>query len=131
MMEAMDANVGRLIDYLRAHHLAENTIFVITSDNGPEPTDPIHKNGFTQWMQLHGYTRRISNLGEIHSYNFIGPEWASAAASPGDLFKFYAGDGGIHVPLIVAGPGVARARINARAFVTDIAPAPAESAQCR
>jgi arylsulfatase/uncharacterized sulfatase len=122
MMEAMDANVGRFIEYLRAHGLAGNTLFVVTSDNGPEPSDPIHENGFTQWMALHGYTRQVANLGEIHSYNFIGPEWANAAASPGDLFKFYAGDGGIHVPLIIAGPGIAQARINARAFVTDIVP---------
>jgi arylsulfatase/uncharacterized sulfatase len=122
MLEAMDANLGRLIAYLQSRGLAENTIFVVTSDNGPEPSDPIHETGFTQWMGVHGYTRQISNLGEIHSYNFIGPEWASAAASPGDLFKFYAGDGGIHVPLIVAGPGVRAGRVNARAFVTDITP---------
>jgi arylsulfatase/uncharacterized sulfatase len=122
MLEAMDANVGRFIDYLRAHNQADNTIFVVTSDNGPEPSDPMRENGFAQWMTLHNYTRQVSNLGEIHSYNFIGPEWASAAASPGDLFKFYAGDGGIHVPLIVAGPGIPAERINARAFVTDITP---------
>jgi arylsulfatase/uncharacterized sulfatase len=122
MLEAMDANVGRFIDYLRAHRLADNTIFVVTSDNGPEPSDPIHETGFTQWMAVHGYTRQISNLGEIHSYNFIGPQWATAAASPGDLFKFYAGDGGIHAPLIIAGPGIPAERVNARAFVTDITP---------
>ena len=122
MLEAMDANLGRLIAYVEASGLALNTIFVVTSDNGPEPSDPIHETGFTQWMEAHGYTRQIGNLGEIHSYNFIGPQWASAAASPGDLFKFYAAEGGIHAPLIVAGPGVAAGRVNARAFVTDIAP---------
>ncbi len=122
MLEAMDANLGRLIAYLDARGLGENTIFVVTSDNGPEPSDPIHETGFTQWMAVHNYTRRIDNLGEIHSYNFIGPQWASGAASPGDLFKFYAGDGGIHVPLIVTGPGVRAGRVDARAFVTDIAP---------
>lgn len=122
MFEAMDSNVGRFIAYLRAHNMADNTIFVVTSDNGPEPSNPIGEAGFTQWMQVHGYTRDVANLGEIHSYNFIGPAWASAAASPGDLFKFYAGDGGIHVPLIMAGPGIARGRVNARAFVTDITP---------
>lgn len=122
MLEAMDDNVGRFIAYLQSRGVADNTIFVVTSDNGPEPSDPIHETGFTQWMAVHGYTREVNNLGEAHSYNFIGPEWASAAASPGDLFKFYAGDGGIHVPLIVAGPGVRPGRIDARAFVTDITP---------
>ncbi len=122
MLEAMDANLGRLIAYLQSRGLAENTIFLVTSDNGPEPSDPVSETGFTQWMAAHGYTRQVSNLGEIHSYNFIGPEWASAAASPGDLFKFYAAEGGIHAPLIVAGPGVRQARVDARAFVTDITP---------
>jgi arylsulfatase/uncharacterized sulfatase len=122
MLEAMDDNVGRLIAYLQSRGLADNTIFVVTSDNGPEPSDPIHEAGFTQWMAVHGYTRNVDTLGERHSYNFIGPEWASAAASPGDLFKFYAAEGGVHVPLIIAGPGVNAGRIDARAFVTDITP---------
>ena len=36
--------------------------------------------------------------------------------------KFTAGEGGLHVPLIIAGPNVAQQRVNARAFVTDITP---------
>jgi len=122
MLEAMDDNVGRLIAYLQSRGLADNTIFVVTSDNGPEPSDPIHEAGFTQWMAVHGYTRNVDNLGERHSYNFIGPQWAAAAASPGELFKFYAAEGGVHVPLIMAGPGINAARVDARAFVTDITP---------
>lgn len=122
MLEAMDFNVGRLISYLRSRGLADNTIFVVTSDNGPEPSDPIHERGFTQWMAVQGYNRNLATLGEKHSYNFIGPEWASAAASPGALFKFYASEGGVHVPLIMAGPGINAGRVDARAFVTDIAP---------
>ena len=51
----------------------------------------------------------------------IGPEWANATAT-GSLYKFTAGEGGLHVPLIIAGPGVTQQRIDARAFVTDIAP---------
>jgi arylsulfatase A-like enzyme len=122
MLEAMDAQIGRLISYLQERGLAENTIFVVTSDNGPEPSNPLAETGFSFWMNTHGYTRRVEDLGERRSYVFIGPEFASATASPGALFKFYTSEGGVHVPLIVAGPGVQPARIDARAFVTDIAP---------
>ncbi|MEZ5994689.1 MAG: arylsulfatase [Hyphomonadaceae bacterium] len=121
MLEAMDHHIGRLIAYLQSRGLAENTLFVVTSDNGPEPSNPLHERGFAQWMQIQGYTRRLENLGERRSYVFIGPEWANATAT-GALFKFYASEGGLHVPLIMAGPGIARQRVNARAFVVDVAP---------
>jgi arylsulfatase A-like enzyme len=121
MLESMDANVGRFIAYLQSRGLAENTIFVVTSDNGPEPSNPMTEPDFIRWMQLTGYTRRLDNLGERGSWVMIGPEWANATAT-GSLYKFTAGEGGVHVPLIIAGPGVAQQRIDSRAFVTDIAP---------
>lgn len=128
MLEAMDHHIGRLIAYLQSRGLADNTIFVVTSDNGPEPSNPLHERGFEQWMAVQGYTHRLEDLGERRSYGFIGPEFASATAAPGALFKFYTAEGGVHVPLIVAGPGVQPARIDARAFVTDIAPTMLERA---
>ena len=36
MLEAMDVHIGRLIAHLEEIGAYENTIFVITSDNGPE-----------------------------------------------------------------------------------------------
>jgi arylsulfatase/uncharacterized sulfatase len=122
MLEAMDDQIGRLIAYLEGRGALENTIFIVTSDNGPEPSNPLHERGFPQWMALQGYTRDLANLGERRSYVFIGPEFASATAAPGALFKFYTTEGGVHAPLIVAGPEVQPARVEARAFVTDIAP---------
>jgi len=49
---------------------------------------------------------------------------ASAAASPLAYYKFFAHDGGMRVPLIISGPGIAAGgRISdAFAYVTDIAP---------
>jgi arylsulfatase/uncharacterized sulfatase len=122
MLESMDHQIGRLIEYLQRRGLAENTIFVITSDNGPEPSNPLPERGFTQWMAVNGYTRQLENLGERRSYVFIGPEFATATAAPGALFKFYTTEGGVHVPLIMAGPGIQAGRVNERAFVTDITP---------
>lgn len=122
MLESMDAHIGRLIAYLEARGLADNTIFIVTSDNGPEPSNPMVEEDFVRWMQLRGgYTRRLQDLGERGSFVFIGPEWANAT-SAGALYKFTTGEGGLRVPLVMAGPGIAPQRVDARAFVTDIAP---------
>ncbi|MBY0567707.1 MAG: arylsulfatase [Hyphomonadaceae bacterium] len=121
MLESMDQHIGRFIAYLESRGLAENTIFVVTSDNGPEPSNPIVEPDFVRWMSLTGYSRRLDNLGERGSFVFIGPEWANATAG-GSLYKFTAGEGGLRVPFIMAGPGIAQQRVDARAFVMDVAP---------
>lgn len=123
MLEAMDHHLGRFVDHLAETGALANTLFVITSDNGPEFNDPISSPGMGLWMWLHGYHHDLDGLGERGSLAFIGPEWASAAASPLKLFKFYASEGGLRVPLIISGPGVAALGfVPAEAFVTDIAP---------
>jgi len=123
MLEAMDHHIGRLIAYLEAKGEFEKTVFIITSDNGPEPSNPVAEPGFTVWMRLHGYSRTFETLGEKGSFVFIGPEWASAAASPSALFKFYVGEGGLRVPLIFSGPSLdGRRWVHALSFVTDVTP---------
>lgn len=106
MLEAMDYHLGRLIAHLRETGAYENTIFIVTSDNGPEAGSPLDTANGALSLWLTGYTAETENLGERGSFGFIGPEWASAAASPHALFKFHANEGGTRVPLIVAGPGV-------------------------
>ncbi|WOF72972.1 arylsulfatase [Parvibaculaceae bacterium PLY_AMNH_Bact1] len=123
MLEAMDFHIGRLIAHLEASGELENTLFVVTSDNGPEASAIVELPGFGLWMALNGYHYDVERLGEKGSMGFIGPEWAHAAAAPSDLFKFYAAEGGIRVPLIVSGAGVApQAPIPSMAMVTDITP---------
>lgn len=123
MLEAMDLAIGRLIESLKQNGSFENTVFVITSDNGPEFNDPVHQQYMNIWMAMNGYDHKTERLGEKGSLAYIGPEWAAAAASPGNLFKFFTSEGGIRVPLIISGPGVeARGFSQALSFVTDIAP---------
>jgi len=122
MLEAMDAEFGRLIEYLRATGEFENTVFVVTSDNGPEAGDPVAPP-LERWLRWQGYTWDLETLGERGSYVAIGPEWAQAAAGPSNLFKFHAGDGGLRVPLIFSGPGVPEAtRVDAFTVMTDVTP---------
>lgn len=123
MLEAMDFHIGRLVDYLKETGQFENTVFIVMSDNGPEPGDPTATFGFNQWLWSVGYSRDIETLGEKGSYAFIGPEFASAAASPGAFFKLHTGEGGLRVPLILSGAHVVReGATGAFSFIKDIAP---------
>lgn len=123
MIEAMDHHIGRLMDHIASRGDLANTIFVVTSDNGPEPSDPVHEPWMDIWMALNGYNWNLEGMGERGSLGFIGPEWAAAISAPGSLYKFYASDGGLRVPMIIAGPGVpAGERHAGLTFVTDIAP---------
>ena len=126
MLEAMDFHIGRLIGYLKQRGAYENTIFVVTSDNGPEGGELRHgENAILDvWLRSEGYTEtRIEKLGGPDTMVSIGPEWASAAASPSHLYKFHGADGALRVPLIMSGPGLpAGARIGARSIMPDLMP---------
>jgi arylsulfatase A-like enzyme len=123
MLESMDSHIGRFVEYLDGRGELDNTLFIVTSDNGPEPSYPLDISGMKTWMSFNGYNHRLGNLGEKGSMVAIGPEWASASASPLNMFKFYAAEGGIRVPLIIAGPNIESQNWQpAMVMVTDIAP---------
>jgi len=123
MLEAMDFHIGRYMTYLSEKGKLENTVFIITSDNGPEASDPTLVAGMDLWLKLVGYNRDYETLGEKKSWNFIGPEFASAVASPNSFFKFYAGEGGLRVPLIISGANIPKGqKKDAFSFVTDVTP---------
>jgi len=122
MLEAMDHHVGRFVAHLKQTGEYDNTIFFVLSDNGPEPSDPLATRGFARWLWWVGYSRDLDRLGEKGTFAFIGPEFASANAAPGSFFKFHAGEGGLRVPLVVAGEGVTPGTLHGFGFITDIAP---------
>ncbi|MFT7044342.1 MAG: arylsulfatase A-like enzyme [Candidatus Azotimanducaceae bacterium] len=136
MIEAMDFHIGRLIEHLKATGQFDNTVFVFTSDNGAEPSNPLDLDNnplggrlFRHWLQNTGYSTQYETLGEQGSYNVIGPSFASAAVSPLSFYKFFNGEGGMRVPLIIAGPAVSSRQANlggpiskAFTFVTDLVP---------
>lgn len=106
MAEAMDFQVGRLVTYLRETGQFDNTVFMFLSDNGAEASDPYKVLSAKLWLKLY-YSSDIKDLGARGAYSIIGPSWASAAASPLSTYKFYSGEGGIRVPLIISGvPGM-------------------------
>ena len=124
MIDAMDHAIGRLVNDLKARGEFDNTIFFITSDNGPEFNEPAMTPLFRFWMSRNGYTSETETLGEKGTIAHIGPEWASAASSPGSLFKFFSTEGGLRVPMIISGPGVIQRSgfDSSSVFVTDVVP---------
>jgi arylsulfatase/uncharacterized sulfatase len=126
MVEAMDYHLGRLVDYLKERDQYDNTIIIFTSDNGAEASGPADPESFMgrRGPQALGYHTDYERLGLKGSYNTISPSFASAAVGPLAYYKFYAGEGGMRVPLIVAGADLPiQGGINhAFSFVTDITP---------
>ena len=126
MVEAMDHHLGRLFDHLKSVGEYDNTLIIFTSDNGAEASGSADPSSFAarQGPTSVGYNIDYESLGLKGSYNTISPSFASAAASPLSLFKFYAGEGGMRVPLILSGPSVTKpGEINhSFSFVTDITP---------
>ncbi len=127
MVDAMDHHIGRLIAYLKETGQYDNTIFIFTSDNGSEPSGADRvpsaiSNAIMKRSQ--GYTGEYETLGLKGSMNSMGPSFASASASPLSFYKFYAGEGGMRVPLIISGKGISRDAAWQRSFsyVTDITP---------
>ena len=126
MVAAMDFHIGRLIEHLKATGQYDNTLFIFTSDNGTEvsgATDPSRVQAQVL-IRNQGYTSEYETLGLKGSFNSISPSFASASASPLAFYKFYAGEGGLRVPLIIAGQSVLnKGELNhALSHVTDITP---------
>ena len=126
MVDAMDHHLGRLVQHLKDIGEYDNTIFIFSSDNGAEASggDNVRNPLMRLSLYMNDYTNDYDTLGEKGSFNSIGPSFASAAVGPLAYYKFYVGEGGMRVPLIISGePLPAKDQwTSAFAWVTDITP---------
>ena len=125
MIEAMDAHIGRLVTYLKQTGQIENTVFIFTSDNGAEGSGAQDPFTFATQRTVAslGYNTDYATLGLKGSYNTINPGFTSAAVSPLSFYKFYVGEGGLRVPLVISGLplGEVIKQTPAFAWATDVA----------
>jgi arylsulfatase/uncharacterized sulfatase len=127
MIDVMDHHIGRLVTYLKDTGQYDNTVFIFTSDNGPEGSEALTglRGVYLRlWFATHDYNIDYETLGTRGSFVDIGPSFGNAAASPLAYYKFFAHEGGMRVPMIIAGSVVASAGSisNAFTYVTDLAP---------
>ncbi|MFW1737225.1 arylsulfatase [Acinetobacter sp. ULE_I001] len=118
MVENLDANIGRVIEYLKRNNLYENTLIFFVSDNGAE--------GFIRgsYGAESGFDNRVNNVGTSSSYHYVGPRWAEVSAAPFHLWKDTAGEGATTAPAIIKLPhqNKAQATYHGFASVLDVFP---------
>jgi arylsulfatase A-like enzyme len=127
MVERMDQNVGRVVDYLSKTGELDNTVIVFMSDNGAEGAllEAVPVFGETLLAHIdHHYDNSLENIGAANSFVWYGPLWAQAATAPSRLYKAFTSEGGIRVVAFVTGPQSIRQNAIGQAFCTvmDIAP---------
>jgi arylsulfatase A-like enzyme len=122
MVDNLDHNIGRFIQYLKKIERYDNTLFIFMSDNGAAYRDLINSPNFNFLRE--NYNNDYENMGEADSYISYGSPWAEAGSSPFRYFKDYATQGGINTTMIISGPFVERENEIHHVFtnVLDIAP---------
>ena len=127
MVDRMDWNIGRVIDYLTETGELDDTVVIFMSDNGAEgaivEAMPILGGLIAAQIEKH-CDNSLDNLGAPNSFIWYGPRWAQAATAPSRLHKAFTTEGGIRVVGFVTWPGFARQAQIGTAFATvmDIAP---------
>jgi len=121
-VEAMDRQIGRLVEYLDSSGQLDNTLIVFLSDNGPDGARMDARPGMSEWMQ-ENFDMSLDNMGRANSYVFQGPAWGQVSALPFRYFKAHAYEGGIRSAAFVVLPGrIAAGRGNVQVTVMDIMP---------
>ena len=116
MIDRMDWNIGRLVDYLRQTGELDNTFIVFFSDNGAEGGVAAREIEKVAGVKIP--KTPYAKIGDADSINSLGPNWAQAISAPRRLYKSNSTEGGILVSAIVHYPPSARQGRIDRSFVT-------------
>lgn len=92
MVDCLDQNIGKLVDYLRRNKLLDDTIIMFCSDNGACPFERTRGRQFRPW--------------DPKSYWTYDKGWAHVGNTPFRLYKQNQHEGGIASPLIVSWSGL-------------------------
>jgi arylsulfatase A-like enzyme len=110
MVEDMDYNIGKLIQYLKSTGKYANTLIMFASDNGsaePIEMDKFAASGATPQEAkafLSKYDNTLANLGSANSFFNYGAWGTAASVSPLSYFKSTMGEGGVRAPFVIKLP---------------------------
>jgi arylsulfatase A-like enzyme len=105
-----DAQIGRVLEFLAATGRLDDTVVVLTSDNGASAEGGLlgtfNEHRFTAQLpeSVAGNGARLDQWGSFRSYPHYSWGWAWAGNTPLRLWKRYTWLGGTRTPLIVSWP---------------------------
>lgn len=91
MIDRLDQNIGRLLDYLEERGELDNTLLMFASDNGAS----------SEVVQI-----GEGPIGSMTRWASLKEDWANVANTPFRLYKNYSHEGGTATPFIVHWPEV-------------------------
>ena len=117
MVDALDENIGRIIQHLEDIDELDNTVIVFLSDNGADARPPLGIKLEAEYVAKE-YDNKLNNLGKENSFVSYGGPWALVGSTPFRSHKGRPSEGGIKVPAIVRFPSLIKEKTILREFVS-------------
>uniref|UniRef100_UPI0032167A0F arylsulfatase n=1 Tax=uncultured Draconibacterium sp. TaxID=1573823 RepID=UPI0032167A0F len=110
MVDRMDQNIGRVLNFLDEKGIADNTIVIFLSDNGSCPYDSNRDFKYPP--------------GVAEGFRTLSAAWANAGNTPYKYFKQYGHEGGAQTHFILRWPKMVKAGqlTHQQGHIVDIAP---------
>jgi arylsulfatase len=110
-LEHTDAQIGRLIHFLKEKEKFENTAIFLLSDNGGAPEAGVKGNfarAYGDPMTVHQMFERLDDLGSETTQPLYQRAWAMVSSTPFQYYKLWPFRGGVQTPFIVSWPAQIR-----------------------
>ena len=106
MMESQDFHIGMVMNYLHETGQLESTLVIYMSDNGPEgmANRGLIRNAEADEIQSRLSSMKLEDVGRGNSFWGIGADWAMASTGSLQWWKWFIGEGGIRVPMVLVPP---------------------------
>lgn len=117
MVDALDENIGRIIQHLEDIDELDNTVIVFLSDNGADARPPLGIKLEAEYVAKE-YDNKLNNLGKENSFVSYGGPWALVGSTPFRSHKGRPSEGGIKVPAIVRFPSLIKEKTILREFMS-------------
>ena len=110
-LDHTDEQIGRLIDYLDETDQLNNTMIILTSDNGASMEGGMN-GSFSEYLMLNlmpaenvsFLQSKMDELGGPMTFSHYPEGWSMAGNTPFKLYKQWTHEGGVHDPLIIYYP---------------------------